>query len=305
MKPLLRKRDRLLYCSIITLLDIIALIPRSWSLTIASCLGNIWFRLDHRHQRITLENLRHAYGHTKFPHEIQAIARQVFTHFIMIIFRIAWGRTLDLKHFSKWFTVTGMGHYQAAARQKKGVLFLTGHLGSWELFPFFYAHTGLVHKGTSVFRPMRSPALERFITDLRQRFGGNMFPLKKALASILEALNNQGSALLLMDQSTKPHKGAIIEFFGRKTYANKGMARLALQTRAPVVPMFLVQKGDGYLVVIEPEIAFVDTGDEETTLQVNTQNYNTAIENIVNQYPEQYFWLHNRWKYQPQDKKRP
>ncbi len=303
LRQLPRKRDRLLYHSIITLLDVIALLPRSWNQPMARFLGNIWFRLDRRHRRITLENLTHAYKNTMIPHEIQAIARQVFTHFIMIVFRIAWGRTIDLKHFSRWFTVTGMAHYQTAARQQKGVLVLTGHVGSWELLPFFYAHTGLIHKASSVFRPLKSPALEQFITDLRQRFGGKMFPLKKALSGILATLENQGSAFLLMDQSTKPHKGAIIEFFGRKTYANKGMARLALQTGAPVVPMFLVQKGGRYLVVIEPEIAFVDTGDEETTLQINTQNYNRAIEKIVNQYPEQYFWLHNRWKYQPKDEK--
>ena len=299
MKQLHRKRDRLLYHSIITLLDIIALTPRSTGKAMARMIASIWFRLDHRHRTITLENLTHAYGHTLPPHEIRSIAGQVFTHFIMIIFRIAWGRTIDLKHFSRWFTITGMDNYHAAARQKKGILFLTGHVGSWELFPFFYAHTGLVHKGASVFRPLRSPALERFITELRQRFGGNMFPLKKALAHIIETLENQGTALLLMDQSTKPHKGTVIEFFGRKTYANKGMARLALSTGAPVVPMFLIQKNDGYLIVIEPEIAFVDTGDEDTSLQVNTQNYNRAIENMINKYPEQYFWMHNRWKYQP------
>ena len=77
------------------------------------------------------------------------------------------------------------------------------------------------------------------------------------------------------------------------------MARLALQTGAPVVPMFLIQEKDGYLIVIEPEIPFVDTGDEARSLQVNTQNYNRAIEKMVNQCPEQYFWLHNRWKYRP------
>ncbi len=304
MLRLHRTRDRLLYHSIITLLDVIALLPRSWSQPMARFLGNLWFRLDRRHRRITLENLNHAYENTMTPHNIQAIARQVFTHFIMIIFRIAWSRTIDLKHFSRWFTVTGMAHYHTAARQQKGVLVLTGHMGSWELLPFFYAHAGLIHKTSSVFRPLKSPGLERLINDIRQRFGGNLFPLKKALTGILATLENQGSAFLLMDQSTKPHKGTIIEFFGRKTYANKGMARLALQTGAPVVPMFLVQKGDGYLIVIEPEIAFVDTGDEETTLQINTQNYNRAIERIVHQYPEQYFWLHNRWKYQPKDKKR-
>ncbi len=299
MKQLTRKRDRLLYHSIITLLDIIALIPHSMAKSMARRIASVWFRLDHRHRTITLENLTHAYGHTLSTHEIHAIATEVFTHFIMIIFRIAWGRSIDLEHFSRWFTITGMANYHAAARQHKGVLFLTGHLGSWELFPFFYAHTGLVHKGTSVFRPLRSPALERFITELRQRFGGNMFPLKKALARIIETLENQGTALLLMDQSTKPHRGTVIDFFGRKTYANKGMARLALHTGAPVVPMFLIQQKDGYLVVIEPEIDFVDTGDEETTLQINTQNYNRAIEKMVHQYPEQYFWMHNRWKYQP------
>ncbi len=299
MKQLTRTRDKFLYHSIIIFLDTLVLLPRSTGKALAAIIGSLWFKLDRRHRRITLNNLAHAYGNTMKSREIHAIAQQVFTHFVMIVFRIAWGRTIGLRHFSRWFTVSGMANYQTAARRQKGVLFLTGHVGSWELFPFFYAHTGLVHKGTSVFRPLRSPALERFITELRQRFGGNMFPLKKALTSIIATLENQGTALLLMDQSTKPHKGAVIEFFGRKTYANKGMARLALQTGAPVVPMFLIQKGDGYLIVIEPEIPFVDTGDEERSLQVNTQNYNRAIEKMVNQYPEQYFWLHNRWKYRP------
>ncbi|GAB6142820.1 lysophospholipid acyltransferase family protein [Desulfocicer niacini] len=299
MKQLNRKRDRLLYHAILALLSAIALLPKSWSKSVAGFLGNIWFRMDHRHRHITLENLTHAYGQHLTCQERHDMARKVFNHFIMIIFRIAWGRTIELKHFSRWFTISGMANYHAASRQKKGVLFLTAHLGSWELFPFFYAHTGLVHKGASVFRPLRSPALEHFITNLRQRFGGTMFPLKKALASIIETLENQGTALLLMDQSTKAHKGTVIEFFGRRTYANKGMARLARDTGAPVVPMFLIQNGDGYLIVIEPEIPFVDAGDEETSLQINTQNYNRAIEKMVNQYPDQYFWLHNRWKYQP------
>lgn len=299
MKPLHRKRDRLLYHTINRTLDIISLIPRQTGKRMARFIGKSWYRLDGRHRGITLENLTHAYGHRLSNQEIEGIAQRVFIHFTMILFRIAWGRTIALKHFSRWFTASGMAHYHNAARQQKGVLFLTGHVGSWELFPFFYGRTGLVQKGASVFRPMRNAALEQFITDIRQRFGGNMFPLKRALAHILSTLENQGTALLLMDQSTKPHKGTVIDFFGRATYANKGMARLALQTGAPVVPLFLVQDGDGYLVVMEPEIPFVQEKTEEATLQINTRNYNKAIENMIHRYPDQYFWMHNRWKYQP------
>ena len=299
MKTLKRKRDRLLYHTINYLLDLMGLIPRDTGQWMARTIASLWFRLDARHRRITRDNLVHAYGRTRSQKEINAIARRVFIHFTMTIFRIAWGRTIGLKQFSKWFTISGMGHYHNAARQQKGVLFLTGHVGSWELFPFFYGYTGLVAKGASVFRPLRNPALEQFITDLRQRFGGNMFPLKRALTAILATLENQGTALLLMDQSTKPRRGTVIDFFGRATYAHTGMARLALQTGAPVVPLFLIQEGDRYLVVMEPEIPFVMAENEAATLQINTRNYNRAIEKMVNRFPDQYFWLHNRWKYQP------
>lgn len=297
MKKAFTVLDSALYQLIILVLTLLAMIPRRWADVLAGHLGNLWFRLDKRHRRITLSNLTSAYGHQLSSARIEQLATDAFIHFIQTFIRIARFRNLGLNHFSRWFTINGMSHYHAAARKGKGVLFLTGHLGTWELFPFFYGHTGLVSNAASVYRPLRSPALERFITDIRQRFGGTMYPLKGALKGIVSTLQHQGTALLLMDQSTKPHKGVAIRFFNRPAFANKGMARLALETGAPVVPMFLVRHQGRYCILIEPEIPFIDTGDETVTLQVNTQRYNHAIETMVNRYPGQYFWMHNRWKH--------
>ena len=301
MNPIknLNCKNKLLYNLIRLIFTAIGKIPQTSAQQISGIIGHLCYFLDKRHRETTLTNLSHAYSDKMDQKQIRILAKKVFANFIMIVFRIGWSMNIELSDFHKYFTIRGEKHLKPAREKRRGILFLTGHLGSWELLPFFFGYTGLAAKGTSVYKPLKNPAFNKIITDVRQRFGGNMYPMKRALKHIKEALKKDGCAVLLMDQSTRVRRGTVINFFGRRTYGNNGMARLALQTRSPVLPIFLVREKDKYIIIICPEVPLTSTGNEENDIQVNTQKYNKVIENIINQYPDQYFWLHNRWKHIP------
>ena len=295
----LNYKNKFIYNVICFIFKTIGKLPQATGEQISKIIGHLCYLLDKRHRKITITNLSYAYADTMNKKEIRLLAKKVFANFIMALFRIGWSMNIELSDFHKWFSIRGEKNLRAAMEKRRGILFLTAHLGSWELLPFFFGYTGLAEKGTSVYKPLKSPALEKIVTDIRQRFGGSMYPMKRALKHIKEALKKNGCAVLLMDQSTRMKRGAVIDFFGRKTYGNNGMARLALQTESPVVPIFLVKEKNKYLIIICPEIPLTCTGEEKNDIQVNTQKYNKVIENIINEYPDQYFWLHNRWKHVP------
>ncbi len=231
--------------------------------------------------------------------QIQAriLAKKVFSHFILFVFEVAWGMRIHLDDFHSHFEVTGFENLRNAYNKNRGIIFLTGHIGVWELAAIFGGKTGI--PVNIVYRPIRAVALNQFVNDLRLRFGGHVFPVKKALAHIKKALAKKESLFLLMDQSTKSKKGSVVDFMNRQTFANKGIAKLAMESGAPVVPLFFIRKGSGYQIIIKPEIPLATMENENENIEINTQNYTAAIEEIVRQYPDQYFWLHNRWKYQP------
>lgn len=105
--------------------------------------------------------------------------------------------------------------------------------------------------------------------------------------------------VLLLDQSVDCYEGVFVDFFGHRTCTNKGMVLLALKTEAPVVPAFLIREKFGFTGKFLPEIPLTKTGDKTKDLEINTEKYNKVIESVVRQYPEQWFWVHRRWKTRP------
>lgn len=131
---------------------------------------------------------------------------------------------------------------------------------------------------------------------MRERFGSTMVPLKNASKKI-EAILAQGHlAVTLLDQNVDWYQGAFVDFFGRPACTNSGLAKLAMRSNAPVVPGFIMKKDGKHIVEIFPEIPVQNTGDTIKDLENNTQRFVTAIEAMVRKCPEQYFWVHNRWK---------
>ena len=291
------KKENRYYTILRLFFKLLGLVPQRARLTLSNTIGHLWYLLDKRHRKVTIENISYAFTGEMGKRQVRILTKKVFSHFVLFIFEMAWSLKIDLNDFHTYFKIKGFNNFKSAYNKNKGIIFLTGHIGVWELGTFFWGKTGI--PGNTVYRPIKSPALNQFINDVRLRFGGRMFPVKKALAHIKEVLANRETVFLLMDQSTKSKRGCVVDFMKRKTFANKGIAMLAFQTRAPVLPLFIIREKSKYLIIIEPEIPLVMTGNKLKDIEINTQNYTTVIEGVVRQYPDQYFWLHNRWKYQP------
>ncbi len=293
----MNKKDRIYYGIIKIFVKFLSFIPRKTGRTLAEIIGHLWFAVDKRHRNITIENISYAFEGEMSKIHTRILAKKVFSHFILFAFEVAWSLRIDLDDFHTYFSIQGFDNFKTAYNKNKGIIFLTGHIGVWELGTFFWGKTGI--PGNTVYRPIKAAAINQVVNDIRVRFGGRMFPVKKALAHIKDALAHKETLFLLMDQSTKSKRGSVVDFMNRQTFANKGIAMLAMESGAPVVPLFVIRKGLRYLIIIKPEIPLAAMENEKENIEINTQNYTTVIEKVVRQYPDQYFWLHNRWKYQP------
>ncbi|MBF0226703.1 MAG: lysophospholipid acyltransferase family protein [Desulfobacterales bacterium] len=290
--------DTIIYKIIRAIFRVFGVIPRRVSVYFSKVMGNIWFFIDKQHRNIALENLTRAFGREKTQQEIKILAKKVFQNIALVLFEIGWTMGLNKKEIHKYFTVKGLNNLNKAVEKGRGVLLLTGHMGNWELLTFIAAMTN--HKYNIVYRQLDFPPLEKFFFDLRTRFGATMIPnFRGAMRLILKALNKRECVGMLLDQSVNWDLGVFADFFGIRTSTNKGMALISLKTGAPVVPVFIKRKGFKFEAEFEKEIPFIDTGDKIKDVEESTFLYNKRIENFIRQYPEQWFWVHRRWKIAP------
>jgi KDO2-lipid IV(A) lauroyltransferase len=285
------------YNVIAALFKLLGLIPRKWALGLGATLGQIMFLADKKHREIALNNLSHAFRHKKNPYEIRLVARQAFKNLGQIPFEIGWSLRLNKKDFCKHFYIDGLTNLRVAYEKGKGVLVLTAHLGNWELLSIIGAMIG--YPTSIVVRPLDFGPLEEFFGKVRTRLGGKLIPRRYGMRAVLKSLAQRHMVGLLMDQNVDWYEGVFVDFFGRLACTNKGLALLALNTEAPVVPMFLLRDQAGLKAEIGPELPLVKTGDKINDVEVNTQQYTKVIESFIRRYPDQWFWLHQRWKTRP------
>jgi KDO2-lipid IV(A) lauroyltransferase len=291
-----RAVEQIAYTLIVLLTRGIGSLPPGWGLSIGAGLGRFSYRLLRRRREVTLENLRGAYPE-KSEREIDEIALAVFRNMGKLFYEICWFTCMDDEELLARVSVSGREHIQAAHEKGKGVLVLTAHFGNWELMPVLGAH--LKHPCSYVYRPLDAGALETFLVRTRTRYGGTKIPKKRSFRKILRFLDKKGLVFLLMDQNVRRDEGVFVPFFNRPAATNKGLALLALKTGAPVVPVFLIREEAGFKGLILPEVPLIDTGDKEKDIEANTLAYNRVIESVVRRYPEQWFWVHRRWKTKP------
>jgi len=271
--------------------------PRTWTSGMADFLGSMLFYADKKHRGIAMDNLTYAFGHEKQPEEIKTIARQVFINLVKVVFEVGWSLHLKEGQFAEHFKVDGFHHMKNAYEKGKGVLALTAHFGNWELLTVIGAM--IKFPINIVVRPLDFKPLDHFIFNLRTRFGGKIIPKERSIHTIIRSLHRGEIVVLLMDQNVDWYEGVFVDFMGHRACTSKGLALLALKTEAPVVPVFMIREKSGLRAEFEPEIVTVKTGDRQKDIETNTQEYNRVIENFVRRYPEQWFWIHQRWKTKP------
>jgi KDO2-lipid IV(A) lauroyltransferase len=280
-----------------TLFKLIGRIPRIWSVKMAHYFGRLLFCIDKKHRGIAMDNLTYAFGCQKEPREIKKIARQVFINLVHVVFEIGWSLQLHKSHFAEHFKIEGYHHIKNAYEKGKGVLALTAHFGNWELLTIIASM--IRFPLNIVVRPLDFKPLDHFIFNLRTRYGGKIIPKQRSFRTIIRCLNRGEMVALLMDQNVDWYEGVFVDFMGHRACTNKGLALLALKTGVPVVPVFMIREKMGFRAEFGPEIATVETGDKQRDIEINTQEYNRVIENVIRRYPDQWFWIHQRWKTKP------
>ncbi len=193
----------------------------------------------------------------------------------------------------------GFENFEAAEKRGKGVLFLTGHFGGWEIGSFFHSLQG--HPMRIVVRPIDNPYVDDLVTRYRTLHGNTVIGKQGFARGLLAAMENNETVGILMDTNMTPPQGVFVDFFGIPACTAVGIARVALHTDAAVVPAFTIWDPvlRKYRVEFDPAIELVRTGDNEADAVANTAIFNRIFEDYVRKYPDQWLWVHRRWKTRP------
>ena len=291
------KTDRKICAIIFHLLRTIGRIPRPLARRIGNLLGETVYRADKKHREIVLNNLAYALGDEMSASQRQGIARNVFRNLGQILFELGWSLAASPAELNQQVRIEGAQNYLDALEKGQGVLAITAHLGNWELLSLVADR--LKMPINVVYRPLDFLPLELFFKQLRTRFGAKLIPRRQAMLKIVRALRAKQVVAILIDQSADWYDGIWVDFFGRPTCTNLGVATIAQKTRSPVLPVFLYREEDGFRAVFGKEIPLVATGDKHSDIDSNTLNYSQAIEKAVRRHIDQWFWVHRRWKNKP------
>jgi Kdo2-lipid IVA lauroyltransferase/acyltransferase len=193
----------------------------------------------------------------------------------------------------------GHENFLDGQRRGKGVLYLTGHIGAWELSSFAHALYGFpLHY---MARPLDNVRVDKLVNRYRCSSGNEPIFKNESARALLKILKEAGTVGILADQNTMPDEGVFVDFFGKSACTTTGIARVALHTDAAVVPGYAYwdARTGKYRLRFEPAVELVRTGNTERDIFVNTQRFAKVIEEIIRKYPEQWVWVHARWKTRP------
>jgi Kdo2-lipid IVA lauroyltransferase/acyltransferase len=207
------------------------------------------------------------------------------------------------ERIEKIVVVDGFENFDAARRRQKGVLFLTGHMSAWELAPFAQALYGYpLH---FLVRPIANRRVDALINGYRCRAGNRPIDKNRSARAILKVLSEGGTVGVLADHNTDIEESVFVDFFGLSASTTSGLARIALRTGAAVVPGFLSWDSARrkYRLRFEPAVELVRTDDEESDVVENTARFTRVIEDFVRAHPDQWLWVHRRWKTRPPGEK--
>ena len=247
-----------------------------------------------KHRLIALHNLRCAFPE-KDMEELIRIAKGVYRNLAITAAEFFDLPSITKENLHEWVELEGLEHFEAGIAQGKGLLTIIAHFGNWELMPV----TGPLFLKSSyiVYRPLDSPVLDNIVEHVRTINGNIMVPKGGSGKRIMTLLKENQCIGILSDQNVSAREGVFVDFFGRPACTGAGLAVLALRSGAPVLPMFMArQKSGKYKFILKPLVEISRTGDYEADLLENTQRFTKVVEDIVREYPDQWFWIHQRWK---------
>jgi len=276
----------------------LGVLPRRAARAVGVGIGKVVYVLLPRLRRVGLRNLEMA-----FPAQTEAerkmVLRGVYRSLGWQIGEFCKMPSYTAAEVSEFVRYEGLEHYLAAKAKGNGVLVVTGHLGAWELSSFYHSMMG--HPMSLVIRRLDNPLVDEFVNAVRCKHGNRVIHKDDFARGLLRAMHDGETVGILMDTNMTPPQGVFVPFFGVEACTATALARVALKTGAAVLPGFLVweQAEQKYVLRFGEELGLVRSGDVDEDIVANTALFTAAIEAFVRRYPEQWLWLHRRWKTRP------
>ena len=273
--------------------------PPSTAMTVGRTIGKLAYLLASDLRKTGATNLRLAFPE-KSDEERQQLLRECFDSLGRQLGLFSQLSTRSPEQLQSLIEPHGLQHLETAKAQMNGGLILfTAHLGAWELTSFGPSLFG--HRFSFLVRRIDNPKIEQFVDRTRIRFGNETIDKLSAARSMLKLLRSNGVLGLLPDLNALDSEAIFVDFFGTPAATNFIMAKLALRTKSPIIPVFAPwdEKKGKYLLIIGPPVCFEATGNEETDVRELTTKLSQLIENQIRRYPGQWLWIHKRWKTRP------
>lgn len=292
-------REALEYAFCWTLLKIRGALPRSAARAAGAGVGTLAWSLLPRLRQTGLRNLELAFPE-KSEQERTRILRSMYRCLGWQLAEFCQMPRYTPENTASSMRYEGLEHYLAARDKGMGVLIVTAHLGAWELSSFWHSLMG--YPMTMVIRRLDNPRVDRMVNAIRCLHGNRVVHKDDFARGLLAAMKRGDTVGILMDTNMTPPQGVFVPFFGVEACTASGLARVALRTGAAVLPGFMVWKASEqkYVLRFGPEIELVRTGDEEQDMVENTARFTAQIEAMIRRYPEQWLWVHRRWKTRPE-----
>jgi KDO2-lipid IV(A) lauroyltransferase len=271
------------------------MIPLRKCLLLGKWFGLFFYFLDFQHRRVTLRNLRFAFGKEKGEKEIRSLARKNFQQFGMIAHEWLRLRDINIERLENLVYIEGKEHLIAAKKKSKSIILLGAHFGNWEYAHLFYARK--INRLSFIVRAIDNPFFEKERVACNQHLGVNILYKENGLRQAIRNLKNGEDLIIFADRRANLREGIPCQFFGKETSTLTLVPNLGRRFDIPIVPMFITRARDmvHHRIVFFPELK-IEGDNREQSIREGAQQQSDIIEKVIRQYPDHWVWLHKRWK---------
>jgi KDO2-lipid IV(A) lauroyltransferase len=302
-KPRSKVVDYAVYLAVRLLVSVIQALPLEAGCRLAAGLAWLAYHVDRRHRLAADDNLRHAFPGEYDDRQRDQIVRAVYRHFCtMLVEMIHLPRKLHPNNWRRYLHLASGPEIVGGLLSGRPLLLVTGHFGNWEMGGFVLGLFGFTTH--AIARELDNKYLDRFLRRFRERTGQKILA-KHGDFGQMQALLDAGGVIATLGDQDAGQRGLFVDFFGRPASTHKAIALLSLQYNVPLLVVGTPRTGGPlcYEIVAEDLILPEDYAGRPDAVRAMTERFTAALERIIRRHPEQYFWLHRRWKHQPAQKK--